>query len=135
VLQIAHVGFASVTARDVTAIIEKRNVTSRVCAESFEIRKWYVQKYYIIAVQTLYMGAGRVEDRGKPLDFDIWYFAINVLAQNVFLLLSELVKWKFTTLGPLLEKIILAITWKFSFIAPHGKILSTLMQLCLQKAV
>ena len=45
------------------------------------------------------MGARRGAGLGLgPLDFDIWYFAISFSVEIVFFLVSELVKWKFTTI-------------------------------------
>jgi len=64
------------------------------------------------------------EGRGQgPLDFEISYFAINFLVENVFLLV-ELVKWNFTTIGPP-GKMFLATSWKNPLLVPLEKLLPT----------
>ena len=48
------------------------------------------------------------------LDFEIWYFLINVSEEKCFSLSFELAKWNFTTVGYPLEKSTIAPPWKES---------------------
>ena len=70
-------------------------------------------------IGVIIMGVGRGWQGGvlTPLDFEIWYFSVNVFVKKVFFLRFELLKWNFTTAAPT-EITLLATPWKIILPTP-----------------